>query len=75
MCKECIIENVDAKKAEAKRMILEKFTMDEETAQLAVDSAPLELLNNLDKFMLVLESFLIDRQTQLLMNTMMGRRF
>lgn len=49
--------------------------MSEETAQLAVDSAPLELLNNLDKFMIVLESFLIDRQTQLLMNTMMGRRF
>lgn len=49
--------------------------MSEETAQLAVDSAPLELLNDTDKFIHVLESFLIDRQTQLLMNTMMGRRF
>jgi hypothetical protein len=49
--------------------------MSEETAQLAVDSAPLELLNDTDKFILVLESFLIDRQTQLLMKTMMGRRF
>ena len=67
MCKECIIENVDAKKAEAKRMILEKFTMDEETAQLAVDSAPLELLNDLDKFILVLSDFLIERQTALLL--------
>lgn len=72
MCTEAIIENIDLKKAEAKKAILEKFPM---TAQLAVESAPLELLNNLDKFMLVLESFLIDRQTQLLMNTMMGRRF
>lgn len=64
---ECIIENVDVKKAEAKEAILAKFAMDEETAQLAVDSAPLELLNNLDKFMLVLENFLIDRQTALLL--------
>ena len=64
---ECIIENVDAKKEEAKKAILEKFVMDKETAQLAVDSAPLELLNNLDKFMLVLENFLIDRQTALLL--------
>ena len=75
MYKEAIIENIDKKKEEAKKAILEKFPMSEETAQLAIDSAPLELLNNLDKFMLVLESFLIDRQTQLLMNTMMGRRF
>lgn len=75
MCTEAIIENVTLKKEEAKKAILEKFPMSEETAQLAVDLAPLELLNNLDKFMLVLESFLIDRQTQLLMNTMMGRRF
>lgn len=75
MCTEAIIENVTLKKEEAKKAILAKFAMDEETAQLAVDSAPLELLNDLDKFMLVLESFLIDRQTQLLMNTMMGRRF
>lgn len=67
MCTEAIIENVDAKKAEAKRMILEKFTMDEETAQLAVDSAPLELLNDLDKFILVLSDFLIERQTALLL--------
>ena len=73
--KEAIVENIDMKKEEAKKAILEKFVMDEETAQLAVDSAPLELLNNLDKFMMVLESFLIDRQTQLLMNSMMGRRF
>ncbi len=73
--KEAIVENVDMKKEEAKKLILEKFPMSEETAQLAVDSAPLELLNNLDKFMMVLESFLIDRQTQLLMNSMMGRRF
>lgn len=64
---EAIIENVDAKKAEAKRMILEKFAMDEETAQLAVDSAPLELLNDLDKFILVLSDFLIERQTALLL--------
>jgi hypothetical protein len=48
-------------------MILEKFTMDEETAQLAVDSAPLELLNDLDKFILVLSDFLIERQTALLL--------
>lgn len=75
MCTEAIIENVTLKKEEAKKAILEKFPMSDETAQLAVDSAPLELLNNLDKFMLILESFLIDRQTQLLMNTMMGRRF
>ena len=75
MCTEAIIENIDKKKEEAKKAILEKFQMSDETAQLAVDSAPLELLNNLDKFMLVLESFLIDRQTQLLMNSMMGRRF
>ena len=75
MCKEDIIENLDAKKLEAKEAILKKFQMSEETAQLAVDSAPLELLNNLDKFMLVLESFLIDRQTQLLMNSMIGHRF
>ena len=75
MYTEAIIENVTLKKEEAKKAILEKVPMSEETAQLAVDSAPLELLNNLDKFMLVLESFLIDRQTQLLMNTMMGRRF
>lgn len=75
MCTEAIIENVTLKKEEVKKAILEKFPMSEETAQLAVDSAPLELLNNLDKFMLVLESFLIDRQTQLLMNNMMGRRF
>lgn len=75
MCTEAIIENVTLKKEEAKKAILEKIPMSEETAQLAVDSAPLELLNNLDKFMLVLESFLIDRQTQLLMNIMMGRRF
>lgn len=67
MCKEAIIENLDIKKAEAKEAILAKFAMDEETAQLAVDSAPLELLNNLDKFMLVLENFLIDRQTALLL--------
>lgn len=67
MCKEAIIENVDVKKAEAKEAILAKFAMDEETAQLTVDSAPLELLNNLDKFMLVLENFLIDRQTALLL--------
>mgnify|MGYP001749127538 CR=1 FL=1 len=64
---EAIIENLDAKKEEAKRMILEKFTMDEETAQLAVDSAPLELLNDLDKFILVLSDFLIERQTALLL--------
>lgn len=75
MCTEAIIENIDLKKAEAKKAILEKFPMNEETAQLAVDSAPLELLNDTDKFILVLESFLIDRQTQLLMKTMMGRRF
>lgn len=67
MCKEAIIENVTSKKEEAKKAILDKFVMDEETAQLAVDSAPLELLNNLDKFMLVLENFLIDRQTALLL--------
>lgn len=65
--KECIIENVDLKKEEAKKAILGKFAMDEETAQLAVDSAPLELLNDLDKFMLVLENFLIDKQTALLL--------
>ncbi len=64
---EAIIENLDMKKEEAKRMILEKFTMDEETAQLAVDSAPLELLNDLDKFILVLSDFLIERQTALLL--------
>lgn len=75
MCTEAIIENIDLKKAEAKKAILGKFPMSEETAQLAVDSAPLELLNDTDKFILVLESFLIDRQTQLLMKTMMGRRF
>lgn len=75
MCTEAIIENIDLKKAEAKKAILEKFPMSEETTQLAVDSAPLELLNDTDKFILVLESFLIDRQTQLLMKTMMGRRF
>jgi len=67
MCKEAIIENVDVKKAEAKEAILAKFAMDEETAQLAVDSAPLELLNDLDKFILVLENFIIDRQTALLL--------
>lgn len=65
--KECIIENVDMKKEEAKKMILEKFAMDEETAQLAVDSAPLELLNDLDKFILVLSDFLIERQTAMLL--------
>lgn len=65
--KECIIENVDLKKVEAKEAILKKFAMGEETAQLAVDSAPLELLNDLDKFMLVLENFLIDKQTALLL--------
>lgn len=65
--KECIIENIDLKKVEAKEAILKKFAMDEETAQLAVDSAPLELLNDLDKFMLVLENFLIDKQTALLL--------
>lgn len=65
--KECIIENVDLKKVEAKEAILKKFAMDEETAQLAVDSAPLELLNDLDKFMLALENFLIDKQTALLL--------
>lgn len=65
--KECIIENVDMKKEEAKKAILEKFPMSEETAQLAVDSAPLELLNDLDKFILVLENFLIDKQTALLL--------
>lgn len=67
MCKEAIIENIDVKKEEAKKAILAKFVMDEETAQLAVDSAPLELLNDLDKFMMVLENFLIDRQTALLL--------
>lgn len=67
MCTEAIIENLDGKKEEAKRMILEKFAMDEETAQLAVDSAPLELLNDLDKFILVLSDFLIERQTTLLL--------
>lgn len=67
MCTEAIIENLDGKKEEAKRMILEKFAMDEETAQLAVDSAPLELLNDLDKFILVLSDFLIERQTALLL--------
>lgn len=67
MCKEAIIENIDVKKAEAKEAILAKFVMDEETAQLAVDSAPLELLNDLDKFIQVLENFLIDRQTALLL--------
>lgn len=65
--KECIIENVDAKKAEAKEAILKKFAMDEETAELAVNSAPLELLNDLDKFILVLDNFIIDRQTALLL--------
>ena len=69
MCTEAIIENLDGKKEEAKRMILEKFAMDEETAQLAVDSAPLELLNDLDKFILVLSDFLIERQTALLLRT------
>lgn len=64
---EAIIENLDMKKEEAKRMILEKFAMDEATAQLAVDSAPLELLNDLDKFILVLSDFLIERQTALLL--------
>ena len=64
--KEAIIENVDVKKEEAKKAILAKFAMDE-TAQLAVDSAPLELLNDLDKFILVLENFIIDRQTALLL--------
>lgn len=67
MCTEAIIENLDGKKEEAKRMILEKFAMDEDTAQLAVDSAPLELLNDLDKFILVLSDFLIERQTALLL--------
>ena len=67
MCKEAIIENIDLKKAETKEAILKKFAMDEETAQLAVESAPLELLNDLDKFMLVLENFLIDKQTALLL--------
>lgn len=62
-----IIENIDKKKEEAKKAILEKFPMSEETAQLAVDSAPLELLNDTDKFMLVLENFLIDKQTALLL--------
>lgn len=75
MYKEAIIENVDAKKEEAKKAILAKFVMDEETAQLAVDSAPLELINDLDKFMLVLEDFIIDRQTQLLMNIMFGHHY
>ena len=65
--KEAIIENVDMKKEEAKKAILAKFAMDEETAQLAVDSAPPELLNDLDRFMLVLENFLIDKQTSLLL--------
>lgn len=67
MCTEAIIENLDAKKAEAKKAILEKFIMDEETAQLAVDSAPLELLNDLDKFVLVLSDFLMERQMSLLL--------
>ena len=65
--KDAIIENLDAKKEEAKKIILEKFAMDEETAQLAVDSAPLELLNDLDKFILILSDFLIERQTALLL--------
>ena len=68
MCKEAIIENVDMKKEEAKKAILEKFVMDEETAQLAVDSAPLELLNDLDRFIQVLDNFIIDKQTQLLIS-------
>lgn len=68
MYKEAIIENVDAKKEEAKKAILEKFVMDEETAQLAVDSAPLELLNDLDRFIQVLDNFIIDKQTQLLIS-------
>lgn len=67
MCTEAIIENVTLKKEEAKKAILAKFAMEEETAQLAVDSAPLELLNDLDKFILVLENFIIDRQTALLL--------
>lgn len=67
MCTEAIIENINKKKEEAKKAILEKFPMSEETAQLAVDSAPLELLNDLDKFILVLENFIIDRQTALLL--------
>lgn len=66
MYKEAIIENIDAKKEEAKKAILEKFVMDEETAQLAVDSAPLELLNDLDRFIQILDNFIIDKQTQLL---------
>ena len=67
MCTEAIIENIDLKKTEAKEAILAKFAMDEETALLAVNSAPPELLNDLDKFILVLENFLIDRQTALLL--------
>lgn len=67
MCKEAIIENIDVKKEEAKKAILAKFAMDEETAELAVNSAPLELLNDLDKFILVLDNFIIDRQTALLL--------
>lgn len=75
MCTEAIIENIDLKKAEAKKAILEKFPMSEETAQLAVDSAPLELLNDTDKFMLVLESFLIDRQTPIVDENYDGSSF
>lgn len=75
MYKEAIIENVDAKKEEAKKAILAKFVMDEETAQLAVDSAPLELLNDLDRFIQVLDNFIIDKQTQLLMNSMFGHHY
>lgn len=55
-------------KEEAKEAILAKFVMDEETAQLAVDSAPIELLNDLDRFIQVLDNFIIDKQTQLLIS-------
>lgn len=58
------IESVVNKKMELRETILEKFSMDEETVQNIVDLAPLDVLNNIDNFVVNLTASIIYEQSK-----------
>lgn len=58
------IESVVNKKMELRETILEKFSMDDETVQNIVDLAPLDVLNNIDNFVVNLTASIIYEQSK-----------
>lgn len=58
------IESVVAKKMKLREVMLERFSMDDEIVQNIVDLAPLDVLNNIDNFVVNLTASIIYEQSK-----------